>query len=78
MARFFFHIRNGADFVEDPDGGDFPDLEAARAESLLSARELLAEWILAGALIHHPQFELSNAAGHVLAVVPVRDALRLA
>ena len=45
MTRYFFHIRNGEDLLEDDEGIDLPSLAAARKEAVLSARELIAESI---------------------------------
>nr|WP_321182289.1 hypothetical protein [Methylobacterium sp. Leaf122] len=38
MPRFFFHIRDGATLIEDPDGSELPDLAAAREEAAQGAR----------------------------------------
>jgi len=37
MPRFFFHIRDGATLIEDPDGSELPDLAAAREEAAPAA-----------------------------------------
>jgi len=43
MPRFFFNIRNGDDYIADPDGTELADLDAAVEEALTGARELLSE-----------------------------------
>jgi Domain of unknown function (DUF6894) len=45
MPHYYLHIRDGTELVEDPDGTDLPDLEAARQEALEGAREMLAAWV---------------------------------
>ena len=42
MPRFFFHVEDGATFL-DADGIDFPDLKAARDEAIRATAEILRE-----------------------------------
>lgn len=78
MPRYYLHIREGDRLVEDPDGSDLPDIEAARAEALEGARNILAAKVKAGELIGGQRFEITNEVGTVLAVIPLKTALRLA
>jgi hypothetical protein len=48
MTRYFFHLRNGRNLIEDEEGLEFPDLDAACKEADASAREMLAEAIKMG------------------------------
>lgn len=76
MARFFFHVHGGdGPPIEDPEGGELPDLDAARAEALAAARGIVAEDLLAGRPVRERRFEIEDAAGRVLATVAFRDAL---
>ena len=50
MPRFYFHVCNGAGFVEDEEGLDLTDLEAARAEAARSARSIMAADVQRGML----------------------------
>ncbi|MGT2479950.1 DUF6894 family protein [Methylobacterium oryzae CBMB20] len=77
MPRFFLHIRDGNWLVEDLDGSDLPDLDAARTEAERSARSLLEIQRVDGAVLAGQSFEIADAAGDVLAVVPLRDVLQL-
>lgn len=77
MPRFYLHIRDGGRLIADPDGSDLPDLDAARAEALASAREILAEKVKVGGVLNGQRIEITDAAGAVLATVPFRDAMRL-
>ena len=45
MPTYFFDLIKGSDLVEDDQGEDFVDIEAAKLEGLASARELLARII---------------------------------
>ena len=76
MPNFHFHTRRGGHRSGDPDGSDLPDLEAARAEALAAARQGIAERIRAGEVVDGQPFEIWDAAGRMLAIVPYHDALK--
>jgi len=72
LPRYFLHI----DALDtDPEGTDLPDIEAARREATLSAREMLAEWIILGAEDIPTRIVIADDGGTVLAVVHMRDVL---
>jgi len=77
MARYFFHIRNGGDFVEDREGTEMPGLEHARLEAMQSAREIVAELIKSDRTVGLRQIEIADVFGLVLAVVPYSSIIRL-
>lgn len=77
MPRFFFHIRDGDELIEDPDGSVLRDLEAARAEAIAGARAVLAAKVLAGQVIDGQKFEITDESGNVLELIPFRSALIL-
>ncbi len=72
MPRFHFHVRDSDNLFEDPDGAELPDLEAARADTVTAAREILAERIKAGQPLDGLQFEICDEAGRLVAMVPSR------
>ena len=76
MPHFYLHIRDGDVLIEDPDGSDLPDLDAARAEALAGARDILASRLRAGEVVDGQRIEITDATGGVLAVVPLKDAIR--
>jgi uncharacterized protein DUF6894 len=45
MPIYFFHQQTGNDLLEDPEGSDLPDLEAARSYALDGMREMLGSSI---------------------------------
>jgi hypothetical protein len=77
MLVFHFHVRDGGRVIEDPDGSELPNLEAARAEALAAAREAIAERIRTGKVVESRSFEITGEAGRVLATVTYRDVLGL-
>jgi hypothetical protein len=50
MPHFYFHICNGTGFVEDEEGQELPDIAAARATAITSARDIMATDIRIGEL----------------------------
>src|SRR5215210_4845161 len=67
MPRFFFRTRQDDGLIEDPDGIELPDLEAARAEAARSVREIVAERLKAGQTADFRQVEICDDTGQVLA-----------
>ena len=78
MPVFYLHMRDGDRLIEDPDGSDLPDIEAAREEARISARHLLADRLRAGKVVDGQRFEIVDEAGELRAVVMMRDVLKLA
>jgi plasmid stability protein len=75
MSRFYFHLRDGDQFVTDDEGTDLPDLFAARREAVLCAREILAEAIKSGKR-RVPEFlVIADEAGRELGTSAIADAL---
>ena len=76
MALYFLHIRDGETLQEDVEGSEFDTLECAIADARLAAREIMAEKVLAGYEPDGQSFEIADAEGRVLAIVPFRSALK--
>ena len=70
MPRFFMHNRQAERLIEDPDGSNLPDLDAAREEAAVAAREIAAERLRAGKGLDARRFEIRDEAGRLLATVP--------
>jgi hypothetical protein len=75
MTRFYFHMRTGERVDRDTDGAEMPNLEAARAEALQSAREILAEAIKAAKSDLLDCLVIADEEGQELATVSLKDAL---
>jgi hypothetical protein len=78
MPLFYLHIRDGDDVIEDPDGSDLPDIEAAKEEARVSARHILAERVRDGRVIGSQNFDIVDEVGNLCARVWMREVLRLA
>ena len=77
MARYFFHVRDGANFIEDAEGVELPDLGAVREEAMSAAREMLAEKLYRGEVLDGQKFVVMDGAGDVVDEIPFRSAVRL-
>jgi hypothetical protein len=50
MTRYYFHIADGDCRLQDRAGQVMPDIDAARAEAIRSARSIIAEQVRCGSL----------------------------
>lgn len=75
MPRFFLHIDDGTQRIEDEEGSDLPDLAAAREEALSAARQLWAAAILRQQDIGSRRFVIVGGDASVVEMVEMDDAL---
>jgi len=75
MPRYFFNIHNSIGFVEDEEGRDFTDLEAAREAALKGAREIIAEDAANGAVDLRGRLDVIDSAGAVVLTIPFSEAV---
>jgi hypothetical protein len=75
MSRFYFHIRDGEGLVPDEEGMDLLDLEAAKNEAVISAREIMANNLRSGRPLNGQWFEIVNEAGDIVATVKFKDVI---
>jgi hypothetical protein len=72
----FFHIRTVRDLFVDPDGSEMTSLSAARTETLIALRCIVADRLRRGdRLLDVQQIEIADAAERTLASIPLQDAL---
>lgn len=78
MARYYFHFRNGRDYVEDMEGLDLLDAEAAHEQGVEALREMLASDVRQGLLDKRCSIEIDDenhrklesiACGNVLQII---------
>lgn len=77
MPRYFLHIREHHEFIEDPDGADYPDLDAARAEAVHGARDILVEKLRRGDPLDGAAIEITDENGKVVETVPFRTVMNI-
>ena len=73
MPRFFLHVLNGRELREDPEGQEFPDPDAALAEAVASARDLVAYGILRNDDVSGRSFLIRDENQQTVATVPFDD-----
>ena len=74
MPHFYLHVRNHHDLAVDPDGVDLPNIDAARAEALRVAQELLADWPSGWPQAQsETAIEITDRAGQTLLRIPFSD-----
>jgi hypothetical protein len=64
--RYHFNIRDGASVIPDEEGGEFADLNAARAEACASACDLAADDLRCGQPADQWRIEIADDQGTVL------------
>ena len=78
MSRFYFHVCNGTGFVQDEEGQEFPDLEAARAFAIRNARSIMASDVQRGMLDLSSFIEIEDAEKQLVHTLGFEDAIDLA
>jgi hypothetical protein len=65
MPRYFFHVRDSVDII-DNEGTDFTDPDAARAEAVVAAGEMLRD--VGGRFWQRPEWRLwvTDETGHTI------------
>ena len=76
MSRWYLHVHDGTTAFPDPDGGEFPDIEAAREEALVTAREVLIDGIRIGQDRSSWRVEVASESGKPLLMVLFSEVFR--
>lgn len=76
MPRFFFNLINSERIVDD-EGSELPDVEAARAYAITSAREIIREDLAKGELPLSLCFRVIDENGAVAFTLPFSDAVTI-
>ncbi len=75
MPRYYFHIRDGENRVEDEEGTEVPDLEAAKSEARASARDLAIDEIRNERPVDGRVIEVADDQGKMLLTIAIRDVV---
>ena len=77
MPRFYFNLRNDVS-VDDQEGAELPDLDAARARAEGFARDLAAASVIDHGRINlSHRIEIADESGQTLLTVTFGDAVRI-
>lgn len=74
MPHYFFHLYNDL-IVMDEEGREFPDLEAAYANAVKEAREVMLDTVAAGRINLSHWIDIADDAGTVVATISFREAV---
>jgi hypothetical protein len=77
MPLFYLHVCNGNGFVEDEEGQDLPNADAARAAAIRGARDIMAEDIRRGELDPASFIEVEDSDHQHLFTLQFGDAVRI-
>ncbi|HWI85355.1 MAG TPA: hypothetical protein VNT42_03395 [Sphingomonas sp.] len=77
MARFYLNIHNGSGFVEDLEGLELSDLEAARCQAIDGVRSLVSEEARQGRIDLTGSIEIVDDDGRVLLNIAFADAVEV-
>lgn len=75
MTKYFFHIHRDGTMIKDPDGEEFASLDAALAEAVEAARELVATAVRMGQPIDGDRIEICDEDDRYCGVVRLADVL---
>jgi hypothetical protein len=75
MAHYFFNVRNGLGNVDDDEGAELADIDAARNAAIKAIRSILASEVLDGRLDLNGHIEVTDLAGEAVLTVNYRDAI---
>ncbi|HWF64548.1 MAG TPA: hypothetical protein VN685_08060 [Rhizomicrobium sp.] len=71
--RYFFHIRDEGGLIMDREGTELPDIDAARKEARLSARDFAMDDLRGGRRVAERRIEITDGEGLMLEALQARD-----
>ena len=75
--RFFLHIRDGDELIEDFEGIECRDLAMAHDEAVQGVREIMAERLREGKIIDGQKLEIHDEEGRLLESFLFKDVVQL-
>lgn len=77
MPRYYFHLRDGADVLLDPEGREFDGLDAIAHATLAEARAILCADIRQGAIRLDQMIDVEDGRGRVVHSLSFLDAVTI-
>jgi len=75
VPRFYFHLRDGGQLIDDPEGTELADAEHARTEAIKAAREILGAAIRYGIEPASDAIAVVDSQGQQIMVVSLAEVL---
>ena len=77
MARYFMHLRDGTEQLLDPEGMEYPSLDAVRKATLVTARDLMTGDIRAGVLDFRFRIDVETESGEIIYTLSFKHAVNI-
>src|SRR5829696_1043878 len=77
VARYFMHLRDGTEQILDPEGLEFPNIEALRKAVLVSARDLMTGDIREGVIDLRFRIDVEDEGGTIIYSLPFKHAVNI-
>ena len=77
MPRFYFHVCDGTDFIEDEEGRDLADVATACSEAVKGARSIMADDLQRGQLDLSSFIEVEDERDELLFTLTFSEAVDL-
>jgi len=77
VARYFMHLRDGTEQILDPEGLEFPTIEALRKAVLVSARDLMTGDVREGVIDLRFRIDVEDEAGEIIYSLPFKHAVNI-
>ena len=77
MPRYFLHLRDSTDELLDPEGHEYPDVEALKHAVILCARDLMAGDMRNGLIDFRYRIDAVDEAGDLIYRLPFKHAVNI-
>lgn len=77
MTRYFMHLRDGTEQILDPEGLEFPTVEALRKAVLVAARDLMTGDIREGVIDLRFRIDVETENGEMIYSLPFKHAVNI-
>jgi uncharacterized protein DUF6894 len=77
MQTFYFHLRDGADILLDPEGRQLAGLDAVIGAALLEARSILGADALDGKIALEQRIDVEDDLGVIIHTLHFEDAVQV-
>jgi hypothetical protein len=77
VARYYMHLRDGTEQILDPEGLEYPSVEALRKAVLISARDLMTGDIRQGVLDFRFRIDAEDESGTIVYSLPFKHAVNI-
>jgi hypothetical protein len=77
VARYYMHLRDGTEQILDPEGLDYPSVDALRKAVLIAARDLMTGDIREGVLDFRFRIDAEDESGVIIYSLPFKHAVNI-